>query len=105
MLVIVAMYGISLTFATIFACGVHVDIWWASAGAALKERCINTQMLTYAQTVSDFIIDGIILVIPIPLIWRLHLEPQRKLGVIAVFLTASLYVATSPLNVSVLTKV
>ena len=92
MLVIVAMYGISVTFATIFACGTHVSIWWATAGAELKAKCIDTQMLTYAQSVSDFIIDAIILSIPVPLIWRLHLEPKKKLGVLAVFLTASLYV-------------
>jgi hypothetical protein len=101
MLFIVAMYGIALTFAYIFACGAHVSIWWASAGAELKEKCIDTQMLTYAQSVSDFVIDAIILTIPVPLVWRLHLEPRRRLAVIGVFLTASLYALTSPSNIPI----
>jgi hypothetical protein len=90
MLVIVVMFGVGITFATIFACGTHVSYWWSSAGAELKDHCVNTQMLEYAQSVSDFIIDAIIILIPIPLVWRLKLSSKRKLGVIAVFLTAAL---------------
>lgn len=90
MLVAVVMFGIGVTFATIFACGTHFSYWWSSAGAELKEHCVNTQLLAYAQCVSDFIIDAIIILIPIPLVWRLQLSPKRKLGVIAVFLTAAL---------------
>lgn len=77
-----------VTFATIFACGTHFSYWWSSAGAELKAHCINTQTLGYAQSVSDFIIDVLIVTIPIPPIWRLHLSLKRKLGVVAVFLTA-----------------
>ncbi|KAI1404190.1 hypothetical protein F4819DRAFT_448227 [Hypoxylon fuscum] len=95
MLTVVVMFGIGITFATVFACGTHFSYWWSSAGADLKAHCVNTQMLTYAQSVSDFIIDVIIIVMPVPLVWKLHMSPQRKLGVIAVFLTAAVAVAAS----------
>lgn len=88
MIAIVVMFGIGISFSVIFACGTHFSYWWSTAGTALKDHCIDTQMLSYAQSVSDFIIDVIILAIPIPLIWRLHLSTKRKLGVIAIFLTA-----------------
>jgi hypothetical protein len=68
MLVIVFMFGFGISFGLIFACGTHFSYWWASAGAELKAHCIDTQMLTYAHSVSDFFIDIIIVVIPIPLV-------------------------------------
>ncbi|KAI1416606.1 hypothetical protein F5Y13DRAFT_186223 [Hypoxylon sp. FL1857] len=70
MLTVVVVFGIGITFATIFACGTHFSYWWSSAGADLKAHCVDTQMLTYAQSVSDFIIDAIIIIMPIPLVWK-----------------------------------
>ncbi|KAI1430272.1 hypothetical protein F5Y12DRAFT_722938 [Xylaria sp. FL1777] len=95
MLVIVAMFGIGITFAFIFACGTHFEYYWSTAGAELLEKCINTQKLVYAQSVSDFIIDAIIILMPIAMVWKLHMKVQRKLAVIAIFLTASLAVIAS----------
>ncbi|KAI0181178.1 hypothetical protein GGR52DRAFT_523153 [Hypoxylon sp. FL1284] len=95
MLIIVAMFGISVSMGTTFACGTHFSYWWSSAGADLQAHCIDTQMLTYAHSVSDFIIDVIIIMMPIPLVWKLHMSFQRKLGVIAVFLTAAVVLAAS----------
>jgi hypothetical protein len=89
MLIIVCLFGVGITLSTIFACGTHFSYWWVSAGAELKAHCIDTQMLTYAQSISNFIIDVIIIAIPIPLVWKLHLPLKRKLSVIAVFLTAT----------------
>ncbi|KAI0438430.1 hypothetical protein F4803DRAFT_534988 [Xylaria telfairii] len=95
MLVIVTLFGIGITFAYIFACGTHFNYYWSTAGAEVLEKCINTQILIYAQSVSDFIIDAIIILMPIPLIWKLHMKVKRKLAVTAIFLTASLAVIAS----------
>ncbi|CAG8981538.1 hypothetical protein HYALB_00013165 [Hymenoscyphus albidus] len=98
MIAIVVIFGISISFATIFACGTHVSYWWSTAGSALKEHCIDTQMLTYSHSVSDFLIDVIIIAIPIPLVWRLHLSTKRKIGVIAIFLTAVVALSASSIK-------
>ena len=88
MLAIIVIFGFGITFSIVFACGRDFHFWWSSAGADLKANCVDTQMLTYAHSVSDFIIDVIIIAIPIPPVWMLHMPTRRKLGVVAVFLTA-----------------
>ncbi|KAI1269175.1 hypothetical protein F5Y18DRAFT_373826 [Xylariaceae sp. FL1019] len=95
MLIIVTIFGVGITFAYIFACGTHFEYYWSTAGAEIREKCIDTQMLIYAQSVSDFIIDAIVILFPIPLVWKLHMKIKRKLAVTAVFLTASLALVAS----------
>ncbi|KAI0484190.1 hypothetical protein GGR56DRAFT_612722 [Xylariaceae sp. FL0804] len=100
MLVIVFLFGVCQTFPFVFACGTHFAYYWENSGSALVEHCIDTQILTYSQSVSDFIIDCIVILIPIPLVWRLHMPVKRKLGVTFVFLTASIAVAASAVKLS-----
>ncbi|KAM7215551.1 hypothetical protein V8F06_009117 [Rhypophila decipiens] len=95
LLVIVALFGIGITLAHVFACGTQFHYWWSSAGADLRAHCADTQTLTYAHSVSGFIIDVLLMAIPIVPVWRMHLPLGRKLGVMAVFLTGGVALAAS----------
>ncbi|KAI1273563.1 hypothetical protein F5Y07DRAFT_376355 [Xylaria sp. FL0933] len=92
MLVVVSFFGVGFSLSWIFACRTHPEYIWSTAGEKILEKCIDTQMLLYAQAVSDFIIDALIILMPIPLVWRLHMKIKRKPAVLGVFLTASLWV-------------
>ncbi|KAF2113243.1 hypothetical protein BDV96DRAFT_119738 [Lophiotrema nucula] len=100
LMVLTGMWGIAFTFSVVFSCKTHFSYWWASAGAELRLYCIDTQMLMYGWVVSGFIMDCLILVIPVPLVWRLHLETKRKIGVIAIFLTGSIAIAASAIKLA-----
>jgi hypothetical protein len=54
-------------------------------------KCTNTFLMMYALSISDFVTDALILLISIPMIWKLHL-PMRKFGVTIVLLFGGLYV-------------
>ncbi|KAF2269567.1 hypothetical protein CC78DRAFT_422505, partial [Lojkania enalia] len=54
--------------------------------AVLMQKCVNTVMLGFAFSVSDFVTDVIIISIPMPFVWQLHLSIGKKLAVTAVFL-------------------
>ncbi|KAI0395496.1 hypothetical protein F5Y17DRAFT_192496 [Xylariaceae sp. FL0594] len=95
MLVIVTLFGIGTTFAYTFGCGSHFSYYWSTAGATILENCIDSQVLLLTQTVSDFAIDAIVILMPLPMVWGLQMKIKRKLAVSAIFLTASLAVIAS----------
>lgn len=64
--VIVAMM-IGFFLATLFECRAHVSAMWQSA-EALETYCPNSDSYDYGFTISDFITDFIILIMPIPLV-------------------------------------
>ncbi|OCL09075.1 hypothetical protein AOQ84DRAFT_376166 [Glonium stellatum] len=81
-------------FSFIFACKGHFTAWWASA-SSLITNCVNTLELLYAFAISDFITDSIIILLPLPMIWKLRLPTSRKVGVTAVFLLGIFAAAAS----------
>lgn len=66
--------------------------WSTTTSKEITSQCINTFDMMWALSISDFITDVIIILIPIPMIWRLYLPLGRKLGVLLIFLLGSLYV-------------
>lgn len=80
------------------------DLPWAlwASPVAVVEHCISQPKQALALTITDFITDMIIMIIPIPLvgdrfstkrttliyvqIWQLNLKPAKKIAITAVFL-------------------
>ena len=48
--------------------------------------CLNTIPFYYAGSISDIVIDFMILAMPIPMVWKLQLRIKQKIGVLAMFL-------------------
>ncbi|KAI1646449.1 uncharacterized protein F4817DRAFT_365917 [Daldinia loculata] len=57
--------------------------------------CVDGLALWYAMAISDIIIDVIILIMPIPMVLKLHLPWTQKLGVLAMFLLGATVCAFS----------
>ncbi|KAI1088451.1 hypothetical protein F5B19DRAFT_471385 [Rostrohypoxylon terebratum] len=68
--VVVSVWTIGFFFATIFECGMNFWVLWGtkSSGKNITSHCVNTQHLSLAFGIADFITDAIIIGIPIPLV-------------------------------------
>jgi hypothetical protein len=101
MMAVVFAWTVGFWFAQVFTCGTHFFAIWGSV-QDLVQYCVKTLKKQYALAMSSFIIDAIILIIPLPLVravsfvgcleltflqvWRLHLQPKKKVAVSLVFL-------------------
>lgn len=85
---IVILWGFGFSITILSACRDDFRARWISS--KFEAKCINTFLMLYALAISDFVIDVLIILLPIPMIWKLHLEPSRKLGISVVFLLGSL---------------
>lgn len=72
---------IALFFGSIFAC-VPVSRTWDEA---VDGHCINPDGIDYLSGVVNAVMDLYILVLPMPLLWRLKMETRRKLKLSIVF--------------------
>ena len=81
----IALWSLSFFFAFAFQCGTDITNWWTSA-ATIKAYCDNTNALTVGFVISDVITDVMILIIPLPIVWRLQISTPHKVGLTAIFL-------------------
>ena len=66
MIVITIMWTVAFFFADLFACGTTFSHFW---GSPLDlTTCITTEEFTWALSISDLIMDILIIIIPIPLV-------------------------------------
>lgn len=85
---IVLGWMISVVLVQIFTCS-PVDAAWIPTKA---DHCIDQTKFYYGNSISNLLTDVIILCLPMPLIWRLHMTLEKKLGVTTVLLMGGLYV-------------
>lgn len=63
---------------------------WALA--LLSSRCRATIVIAYIQGIFNIVSDFYVLVLPLPVLWKLQLPLRKKVGVSAVFITGLLLV-------------
>ncbi|CAD6589828.1 MAG: hypothetical protein ASARMPREDX12_004046 [Alectoria sarmentosa] len=87
-IVIVILWTIAFFFAHVFACGVYISNTWGPL-TDLK-HCANGDVIANGLFISDFLSDLLVLVLPMPIIARLHMSTTRKLNVIAVLMLGTM---------------
>ncbi|KAI1800517.1 hypothetical protein F4811DRAFT_26112 [Daldinia bambusicola] len=100
MLVFIILWMMGFVLTTIFQCKLYFSAAWTSPIAQL-EHCISQPKVALALTITDFITDIVIMIIPIPLIWQLRLKPAKKIAITAVFLLGAVTVGVSLLRLIV----
>ncbi len=85
MCVVIVLWSLSFFFAFAFECGTDIAHSWTSV-TTIKAYCDNTNALTLGFVVSDVITDFMILIIPLPIVWRLQMSTAHKIGLTGVFL-------------------
>ncbi|KAI9666120.1 MAG: hypothetical protein M1821_004055 [Bathelium mastoideum] len=93
-LIIVTLWAIGFLFATIFQCGTKFYSAW-STPLNYELNCPRVDKKNVAFGISDFIIDFWIVILPIPVIWKLHLNWKRKLALSFIFLLGLVAVGAS----------
>ena len=84
---IIMVWDLGFTITMFASCRSDFNaMFYTKSTAELAVKCIETFGLIYAYAISDFIVDCFIIIIPAPMIWKLHLPFARKLGVSLVFL-------------------
>ncbi|KAF2248537.1 hypothetical protein BU26DRAFT_605986 [Trematosphaeria pertusa] len=87
MITVIALWATASGLLFMFTCGTHWRAIYASVGDESTEgMCLNGLDIGYSFAISDFMTDAIIILIPIPSVWKLHLSWGRKLAVTGVFL-------------------
>lgn len=74
-------WWVGIVFATIFMCKPVAKQW----NPALEGTCGSNDALWLGSAIPSVIIDLVILVLPMPMLWRLQLRPSRKILVTTVF--------------------
>jgi hypothetical protein len=84
LLVLVASWTLAFLAANIFMCGTHPTAAWTS-GAMLRKYCYNTSHATTARALTNVIMDVIIVVSPMPIVWRMRMTMTQKVQVTGIF--------------------
>ena len=82
---IIASWSLAFFFAFAFQCGTHPEYWWTSIETITK-YCDNDKWSDLGFAVSDVATDLMVLVTPLPIIWRLQMLPAEKIGLSVIFL-------------------
>ncbi|CAO1606195.1 hypothetical protein XANCAGTX0491_009696 [Xanthoria calcicola] len=82
-MVAVITWGIAVLFTTIFQCNPVRGAWDISVP---RDQCFNLRTWLIATNVPNIVIDFGIICLPIPLVWKLKLSTERKIGLTGVFL-------------------
>lgn len=78
--------GVAFLVANIFNC-TPVEAFWKPAEA---RHCINIEGLLMGNAIAALLIDGIILCLPGPMVFRLQISLRRKFAILGMFLLGSL---------------
>ncbi|KAI1260513.1 hypothetical protein F5Y18DRAFT_419999 [Xylariaceae sp. FL1019] len=79
-------WTVTILFHVIFMCTPIEKAWKVT----LPGNCVNTGLLWLGSGASSLGIDILILLLPLPMLWRLQMKPHRKLLITVVFITGYL---------------
>ncbi|KAI1114928.1 hypothetical protein F5Y14DRAFT_461024 [Nemania sp. NC0429] len=85
MIGVIAAWSIAFFFSTLFQCGTDWQKNWAPIGIFLTQ-CLNSLDLLTVFTATDILTDFIIILMPVPMIWKLQMQTKRKVGITATFM-------------------
>ncbi|CCD45564.1 hypothetical protein BofuT4_P045820.1 [Botrytis cinerea T4] len=94
MIIIIIIWTLSFFFSILFICGTDFSAYWTST-IVEKAHCVDTDMLHNAFAISDVVTDFVIISLPVPMIFGLHLTVARKIGILAIFSLGALTIAAS----------
>lgn len=78
---IVGGWVISQEFILIFSCTPIRAYWDRSAGG----HCLDGNLIGWMNSVGNIVTDVIVLLLPIPVVWRLNLKRGKRWAVMGVF--------------------
>ena len=74
-------WGIAINFMAIFGCAPIHRAW----NPTLPGHCASLDQTLLGTAISNIVVDFILLVLPVPMLWRLQMETSNKIALVAVF--------------------
>ncbi|TVY58429.1 hypothetical protein LSUE1_G008188, partial [Lachnellula suecica] len=84
---LMSAWGITFFLLVTPNCGTHPNKNWSGKGDLVR-HCNNSLKYQQGFYISEFIMNIILIALPLPTIWRLHLSWRRKLAVTGIMLMA-----------------
>ena len=78
LLAITVIWGVSFFFGFLFICRLQFGYLWGNVEDLLK--CASTSMLNKAVSISDMIMDIMIMLFPMPLVSSMHVDVTETYG-------------------------
>ncbi|PVH98562.1 hypothetical protein DM02DRAFT_673339 [Periconia macrospinosa] len=91
---ITILWGCGFFFGWLFGCGTHFDYYWTSLENQLKCPA-DLAKINLSLAISNFLIDFMLMLLPIPLIASLQISKANKLATLFIFALGGLAVAAS----------
>ncbi|CAF9907949.1 MAG: hypothetical protein HETSPECPRED_007945 [Heterodermia speciosa] len=85
-LVVMALWTIGFLLAQIFGCGTHFTYPWSAL--VFVQKC-HTNTRIDALMISNLITDVFVWLLPMPIIWGLHMSISKKISITSIFLLAA----------------
>ncbi|KAJ5215449.1 uncharacterized protein N7498_001856 [Penicillium cinerascens] len=80
---------IATFFVTVFFCTPPSKLWWANS----QGHCGDRKMLHTASSVTEAILNGFILLLPLPIVWHMRLARARKVALGMTYLLGIIIIA------------
>ncbi|KAK3360440.1 hypothetical protein B0T25DRAFT_130115 [Lasiosphaeria hispida] len=91
--VFLVVYGLWTFFSSIMTCWPVEAYWLAVTG--MQGVCLNKGVLTFSNAGINIATDLILIVVPVPLLWRLQIPKKQKIILMGLFCVGALAVVTS----------
>jgi len=102
-IVIIILWTIAFFLVNLLEC-LPIPLNWVGNGD-LAGHCINETSMYIGQAYSDVFTDILILSLPLPMIWKLHMATRRKVAISGIFLLGTLVVIAGIIKVVVFNHV
>ncbi|KAI4146133.1 MAG: hypothetical protein LQ340_006034 [Diploschistes diacapsis] len=87
LITIVLLWSVGYFFANLFECK-PIEANWVANG--VSSTCVDELTMYISESWTDVFTDVLILSLPLPMIWKLHMTTARKLALCGVFLLGAL---------------
>jgi len=101
MIILVIIWTISFTFAYIFQCKTNFFALWTNL-FDLLQYCFDDILFQRVLAISDVVTDIVILAIPIPCVWALHMSLQKRVAISSIFLLGALVIAFGVIRLQII---
>ncbi|KAK1777589.1 hypothetical protein QBC45DRAFT_184035 [Copromyces sp. CBS 386.78] len=84
--VLVVIYGLWTVLGTFFTCW-PINLWWEVVRRERAPRgvCMDKNIITFANAGINILSDLVLAIVPIPLLWKLHIPKKQKLILTSLF--------------------
>ncbi|KAL1958781.1 hypothetical protein VTO42DRAFT_3900 [Malbranchea cinnamomea] len=95
----VGAFTISMTFVNVFECGKPSNAWAPDFIFQIGGSCLDLTKIYYIQAAFNILSDIVILLLPMPVLYTLHMRLQKRIALIALFSVGTLAIIASTLRV------